>query len=110
MNEREQKPQIPLPKTPPDLTLDGAVCAQYKRCGKPNCRCARGELHGPHFYRFRWQGGRVIKEYVPLSRVEEVRAACANHRQLQADARATRARLWVMIRTLEETFKEFGYE
>jgi hypothetical protein len=110
MRERESKPQNPLPKTAPAELLDGAVCAQYKRCGKPNCRCARGELHGPYFYRFRWRGGRVVKEYVPLSRVEEVRAACARRRQKRADARAARARLWGMIRKLEETFKEFGYE
>lgn len=110
MNERQQKTQIPLPKTPPAEVLAGTVCAQYKRCGKLNCRCARGELHGPYFYRFRWRDGRVTKEYVPLSRVAEVRAACARHREAQADARASRARLWGMIRKLQETFKEFGYE
>ena len=110
MNERDPEPQIPLPKTPPAVALAGAVCAQYKRCGKQNCRCARGQLHGPYFYRFRWRGGRVAKEYVPLSRVEEVRAACARHRQERDDARDARARLWGMIRELEETFKEFGYE
>ena len=42
-----------LPKT-----LPGAVCAQWVRCCRPNCRCARGHLHGPYFYRFWREGAR----------------------------------------------------
>lgn len=83
MRARETKIQKPLPKISAGRLLNGAVCAQYKRCGKAACKCARGELHGPYFYRFRWHEGRVIKEYVRLSDVEQVRAACARYRALQ---------------------------
>jgi uncharacterized protein DUF6788 len=31
--------------------LPGAVCEQWKRCGKPNCRSGAGELHGPYLQR-----------------------------------------------------------
>lgn len=108
MNERELKTEIPLPKTPPAKVLDGAVCAQYKRCGKPNCRCARGQLHGPYFYRFRWRGGRVAKEYVPLARVGEVRAACARHRERRAEARANDAHLKWLFAAIKAKVKELG--
>ena len=62
----------------------GALIAEYKRCGKPNCRCARGELHGPYYYR-RWRDGdrRQRKEYVARERVPEVQLALA---QARADA------------------------
>lgn len=108
MNERQPKTEIPLPKTPPGEVLAGAVCAQYKRCGKPNCRCARGQLHGPYFYRFRWRGGRVTKEYVPLPRVEEVRAACSRHRARKAEARASDAHIKWLLATIKAKVKELG--
>ena len=36
------------------------------RCGKPNCRCAvPGERpHGPYWYLYRWNGQKVVSEYV----------------------------------------------
>jgi hypothetical protein len=34
------------------------------RCGKEKCKCARGELHGPYWYRFTRVGGKVKSEYV----------------------------------------------
>jgi hypothetical protein len=65
-----------LPKT-----LPGAVCAQWVRCGRPNCRCAQGSPHGPYHYRFWREGGRLRKEYVRRSDVERVRAQCQARRQ-----------------------------
>ena len=49
----------PLPKT-----LPGVVRPQWVRCGRPGCRCARGRPHGPYFYRFWREGGRLRKAYV----------------------------------------------
>jgi hypothetical protein len=62
--------------------LPGVVCQQWVRWGRPNCRCARGELHGPYPYHFARQQGRLRKRYVKPAEVEEVRAACqARQRQ-----------------------------
>ena len=97
------KMRKPLPKM-----LDGAVCAQYKRCGKPNCRCARGRLHGPYFYRFRWRAGRVTKVYVPLAKVEEVRAACARYREHTAAVRASDAHVKWLLATIKAKLKELA--
>jgi hypothetical protein len=70
----------PLPKT-----LPGVVCAQRVRCGKPRCRCARGQAHLA-FYRFWREGGRLRKCYVRRADLAAVRAACAarqrEHREL----------------------------
>ena len=40
----------------------GALSAVFRKCGKPNCRCARpGERgHGPQWNWTRWQGGRTV--------------------------------------------------
>jgi hypothetical protein len=48
----------------------GVLCRQWVRCGRPGCRCARGELHGPYWYLFRRDdAGRLHKRYVPLREV-----------------------------------------
>lgn len=96
----------PLPKIRPGDMLNGAVCAQYKKCGKANCRCARGELHGPYYYRFQWHDGRVIKWYIPLSQVDAVTAACERHRRLQKHLLAGRRRFQMMISELNARLKE----
>lgn len=72
----------PLPKK-----LPGAVIAQMVRCGKPSCKCARGELHGPYFYRFRRTGRRLRKTYVRKSEVAVIKGACDNYRNEQREIR-----------------------
>jgi len=66
-----------LPKT-----LRGVVCRQWVRCGRSNCRCASGQLHGPYAYHFGRVNGRLRKRYVRPAEVEKVEAACqARQRQ-----------------------------
>lgn len=38
-------------------------------CGKPNCKCQRGELHGPYWMRYKQIGKRRVKQYVGKSYV-----------------------------------------
>jgi hypothetical protein len=73
----------PLPKT-----LPGVVCLQWVRCGRPNCHCARGQLHGPYFYRFWREGGRLRKAYVRPGELERVRERCQARRQARRDIQA----------------------
>jgi hypothetical protein len=75
MNYRE-----PLPKT-----LPGVVCRQWVRCGRPNCRCARGGLHGPFYYRFWRVAGRLRKAYVRRTDLDRVRSQCLARQQFQRD-------------------------
>ncbi len=63
-----------LPKT-------GALCPQWVRCGKSSCHCAGGDLHGPYWYLFWRQGGRLRKRYIRAADVDAVRAACPAERE-----------------------------
>ena len=87
-----------LPKIIPDK-LPGAVCEQYLRCHKVNCRCARGELHGPYWYRF-WRDarGRQHKEYVRKGDLGAVRAACEAWREEVGEARGLLARAPTVVK------------
>lgn len=63
-----------LARAVPDLeaTLRGALQRQMRRCGKPGCRCASGELHGPYIYVAVRTGSRRRLLYVPTEAVEAV--------------------------------------
>jgi hypothetical protein len=34
------------------------------RCGKKNCHCAEGKLHGPYWYAYWTEGGRTRSQYI----------------------------------------------
>ncbi len=76
MVKNRTKSTNPIPKT-----LPGAVCVQMVRCGKPNCKCARGKLHGPYFYHFTRVNGVLVKRYVKAQDATAVRAACDARRE-----------------------------
>jgi hypothetical protein len=38
------------------------------RCGKPNCKCAKGNLHGPYWYVYWSEGGKTKSMYVGKQR------------------------------------------
>jgi hypothetical protein len=60
-----------------------AICAQYIRCGKHNCRCAGGALHGPYYYRFTREDGRLRKEYIRKADVEGAKASLELSKQMR---------------------------
>ena len=44
---------------------------EYRKCGKSNCHCAGGELHGPYWYRSVREGDRVLKQYWRKGRLKK---------------------------------------
>ena len=67
--------------------LPGTVVAQWVKCGNPKCHCARGDLHGPYWYRFYREGSKVRKAYVRPADLAAVRAACDARREQERAAR-----------------------
>lgn len=64
-----------LPKILSLAAGEGSLQTQRVRCGKANCRCARGDLHEGYHYFFSRVGGRQFKVYVRRKDVPAVRAA-----------------------------------
>jgi hypothetical protein len=76
----------------PDLEgyVAGSLVEQSRRCGKPGCRCATGDLHGPYVYLSAGAGRRGLI-YVPAllaDLVAEKVAASASMRQLLGEISA----------------------
>lgn len=62
--------------------LRGSLSLRNVRCGKPGCRCARGELH-VCLYLVRRQGGKLRQLFVPRQWEQRVRQAVENHQEME---------------------------
>jgi len=67
-----------------EQVLSGSLTEQTRRCGKPGCRCADGEPHGPYTYFAVKTAGRARLRYVPANLVATVRARLARGEQAEA--------------------------
>ena len=67
-----------------EQVLAGSLVEQTRRCGKPGCRCAEGEPHGPYVYFVPKTAGRGRLRYVPASLVGAVRARLVRGEQVAA--------------------------
>ena len=62
--------------------LRGAISERSGKCGKPNCRCAKGELHHS-VYLVQSQAGKVRQMCVPKGLQDPVRRAVGNCQEVQ---------------------------
>ena len=64
----------------------GSINATYRRCGKPNCACARPghRGHGPRWLWTRSAGGRTRTRQLAAGEVAKVRAELAAYKQFAA--------------------------
>jgi hypothetical protein len=62
--------------------LRGTLSERAGTCGKPNCRCAQGDLHRS-VYLVQSQGGKLRQLFVPQAWQDRVRAAVHDYRQLR---------------------------
>ena len=62
--------------------IDGSLVVIRRRCGNPNCRCARGHKHPAH-YLTRKVAGKTVSLYIPVDLVEDVRKWHNEYRRLK---------------------------
>ena len=87
------KSPILLPKT-----TNGSLHLQWKRCGRKNCRCALGLLHGPYIAFYWRKAGRQHKRYIPIQNLKTALLELEH-------ARAA----WPNITVVVQTLKEFDH-
>ena len=84
----------------PDDLLPGSLSLSHQRCGKPNCRCTRGEGHPVWCLTFMVEGKKRVL-HIPRTLVEEVQRRVDAGREYQDAVRevlATNARLLELAR------------
>ncbi|HYB16563.1 MAG TPA: DUF6788 family protein [Streptosporangiaceae bacterium] len=64
----------------------GSINATYRKCGKPNCACARPGHpgHGPRWLWTRSAGGRTRSRQLAAAEVDKVRAELAAYKEFTA--------------------------
>ena len=83
-----------------------ALAHHRVRCGKPNCKCAGGEGHGPYHYLL-WREGRVQRRrYVRQADVAAVQAVVARRRAADRAVRLAAALAWDDLRRLGAWLRE----
>ena len=63
--------------------LHGSWVERYSTCSRENCKCKRGEKHGPRRYLVVNENGKQKQKYIPNSQVMEVKAGINEHKRLQ---------------------------
>lgn len=82
----------------------------WKTCGKPGCRCARGELHGP-YWSLRWHDGPVHRRrHVRPGDLAAVRAEVGRRRAERARLRAELAEAVAVLDGLRQLARELEAE
>jgi len=82
--------------------LPGTLVAEMKLCGKPACRCARGELHGPYWRRYWREAGRRRRQYVRRADVAQVSSQVLTWRRVHPPAWTARQALTELRRLFRE--------
>jgi hypothetical protein len=86
-------------KLPPD-GLPGSLTLNLTKCGKPTCRCVRGELHQSWILTFT-RGGRRRVERIPREWVEDVQRRVEDGRDFReavSEILEANAELLVLLR------------
>jgi hypothetical protein len=67
-----------------EQVLAGSLAEQARRCGRPGCRCAEGEPHGPYAYFTPRPAGRGRARYVPAALAGAVRRCLRRGTEVEA--------------------------
>jgi len=85
--------------------MKGSLVMRATRCGRPGCKCARGEKHGPYLYVSVFREGRTRSVYVPQHLEGEVRRWVESARRLESDVGAI---TWLNAELLRRARREGG--
>ena len=102
---RENKSESFTPKIEP---LRGGILTQFKQCGRSNCKCSNGSLHGPYTYLIWMVNGKRFKKYVKNSEKQAIIAAVSAYRQQRSAQRQVNERNAQLVRQIRQDNKEFS--
>jgi len=65
----------------PKKMVSGSVYTAYKKCGNKNCRCARGDLHGPFSYLSKKVDGKTTLAFIRRADEDRIVEQAKNYRK-----------------------------
>ena len=100
---RHQLPQLLEESLARAPLLPGSLYTLRRKCGKPNCRCSRGELHESTVLSYRGQG-RPRNISPPTEQLESLRTMTSDYRRCR-QARAKLVRWQRQLLTLVDALE-----
>jgi len=86
-----QKRRLAAALADPQVSLEGSLVSQMRRCGKEGCRCTQGELHGPYVYLSISRDAHRRLVYIPAELAQVVRRHVSLTEQIEATLAAISA-------------------
>jgi hypothetical protein len=77
-----------------------AICQQFRKCGKAGCKCSAGALHGPYFFFFYRENGKLKKSYIRKADAAELWEAYSARREFQKRRAADRKEFTELCREM----------
>lgn len=93
-----------LPKTAIEIT-NGGLYLQHVRCGKQNCKCARGETHLAYYF-FTRRNGKLVKLYIRRAEIEEFAGIVSKANADRKLHRQTSKSNFVLLKELRQMLRE----
>jgi len=96
----------------PKEMVTGSIYSAHKKCGNKNCRCAKGELHGPFNYLSRKVDGKTKLTFIRRADEDRIKKEAENYRNYtKAMARLNKlnSRIYEDIKKIKEQ-KTGSYE
>lgn len=72
------------------------------RCGRSNCKCTNGSLHGPYYYRVWMVQGIRYKTYVKKADFDRINAGIEAFRAQRREQQQSAEELKTMLREIRE--------
>ncbi len=89
----------------PKKMVSGSIYTAYKKCGNKNCRCAKGDLHGPFSYLSKKVEGKTVLTFIRRADEDRVCTQAENYRKYtKAMARLNKlnSRIYENIKKIKE--------
>jgi hypothetical protein len=104
---RQKESEKVAPKINP---IPGGLMTKWVRCGRANCRCAKGQLHGPYYYHRYQANGERRKKYVRKSDLPIIKAGINELRKQKAEARVVSEKARADLRQITDRLRELSKE
>jgi hypothetical protein len=109
--EQQRKKTLDYLLNPQEM-VSGSVYTAYKKCGNKNCRCARGDLHGPFSYLSKKVDGKTTLTFIRRADEDRIVKQAQNYRKYtRAMARLSRInrKIYDYLKRIKEA-KEKNYD
>jgi len=81
----------------------GSIQTRWLTCGNPDCKCAKGEKHGPYYY-FAYtdmETGKTAQVFIHEDEVSELKERIKNYEKFKSE-------LWELVKLEVRTRKRRG--